>query len=100
VLSEAYWPEYSNPSRPKVKTWVKCALCGLAEAKSYAVVDHILPVVPLDKSFEDMTLDETVDRMWCEPANLQVLDQVCHLKKSKDEAIIRKKYKKERKNVK
>lgn len=91
VLEKAYWPAYNDPSRSRVKTWVKCAGCGRAEAKSYAVVDHIEPVVPLDKSFEEMTLDETADRMWCEESNLQVLDEKCHKLKTKEENHARRK---------
>lgn len=88
--------QHSDPDRPRVKTWCKCAICGKPEAKSYIVVDHIEPVIPLNSSFEEMSLDEAVDRTWCDEKNLQVVDSTCHSAKSKLESKERKKYKQER----
>ena len=85
--------KHSDPSRPKVKTWCRCNICGKPEAKSYCVVDHISPVVPVNTSFEEMSLDTVVDRMWCEKNNLQVVDPVCHDKKTKEERQQRKRSK-------
>lgn len=80
-------------SRPRVKSWGLCQECKTPTPKSYLIVDHIAPVIPLDKSFEEMTLDEVADRMWCWANNLQALCQICHLTKTKEENKIRKSYK-------
>jgi 5-methylcytosine-specific restriction endonuclease McrA len=85
--------EFSDPLRTRVKTWVQCAICGGLEAKSYAVVDHIDPVIPVNKSFEEMSLDEVVDRMWCSIDNLQIVCETCHSIKTKEENKQRKKIK-------
>lgn len=89
-------PGYSDPSRPRVKTWCRCAVCKKPEAKSNVVADHISPVIPLDRSFGEMSLDETLDRMWCEPSNLQPICPACHKDKSKLETKQRKEFKKEK----
>ena len=88
---------HSDPNRPKVKTWCLCSICWKPEAKSYCIVDHVIPLVPIGVSFEDMSLKDAVDRLWCEKSNLQVLDKVCHNIKSKQEAKLRREYKKRNK---
>ena len=82
--------EHSDPSRPRVKKWCRCALCKQPEAKSYVEVDHIVPCVPLDRSFEEMSIDEFVDRLWCDAINLQILCGSCHNKKTAAERKDRK----------
>ncbi len=86
--------EHGDPERPRVKVWCKCAACGKPEAKSYMIVDHILPVIPLDTTMEEMSLDDVVNNLWCDRNNLQVLDQLCHDVKTKEEKQLRKQYKK------
>lgn len=93
---EAAIIDHNDPSRPKVKTWCICAICKLPEAKSYMVVDHILPVVPVDRSLEDMTPTELVDHLWCDKSNLQCCDLTCHKIKSKVENKERRLAKKEK----
>ncbi len=83
--------EHSDPSRPRVKKWCLCNVCKKPEAKSYCVVDHISPVVPVHTSFENMTLDEVRDRLWCEIKNLQTCCPLCHDEKTKEEQRVRKK---------
>lgn len=87
---------FTDDTRPRVKTWCKCAECGKPTPKSYAVVDHLSPVVKLDSSLEEMSWNELVDNIWCEASNLQVLDEECHLLKSKQENKIRRANKKAR----
>lgn len=77
--------QHSDDSRKRVKTWCLCANCKKPEAKSNVQVDHILPVIPTDKSLEQLTWDEVVDRIWCEPIHLQVLCTDCHDLKTKAE---------------
>lgn len=49
-------------------------------------VDHIVPVV--DPAVGWTTWDEVVDRLFCEPNNLQLLCKECHSVKSKEEIAI------------
>lgn len=95
---EAGIVEHSDPTRPRVKTWVRCNICGKPEAKSNVEVDHILPVIPLDSSLEDMTWDELVDRVWCERIHLQIACHLCHDEKTRQEQKARRQFKKDKKN--
>lgn len=88
--------DHTDASRPRVKSWGRCTACQIPIPKSYLIVDHISPVIPVDRSFEDMTIDEVVDRMWCLPSNLQIICEPCHLIKSKEENKIRRANKKEK----
>lgn len=82
VIESFIVTDYSDSKRKKVKYWIKCADCGEMEAKSNIQLDHLAPVIPLNRSFEEMTLDEVVDRQWCEASNLQPLCHTCHRKKT------------------
>lgn len=48
-------------------------------------VDHIDPVIPPNSSFEELGLDGTVERLWCDPRNLQPICEECHDVKTKAE---------------
>lgn len=90
--------EHSDPSRPRVKTWARCQKCAKPEAKSYMEVDHINPVIPVTSSLAEMSIEELVDRLWCDPANLQCLCVTCHDEKTALEASLRKKTKEGKRN--
>lgn len=79
-----------DEDRPRVKNWVKCAVCKRPEAKSYMAVDHIIPKIPLDSALDRMSWDELIDRTWCELSNLQAICPTCHDAKTKAETQIRK----------
>lgn len=86
--------EHRDPERPRVKNWCLCNVCKKPEAKSYCVIDHLEPLIPLDSSFEEMSLDVVVDRLWCDISNLQAICPDCHLTKTKEERSLRKKKRK------
>lgn len=94
---EAAIVEHSDPSRPRVKTWVKCAICGGLDAKSNIDVDHKSPVIPINSSMAEMTLQEIVSRLWCDKKDLQTACPPCHDEKTKEENKARRQYKKENK---
>ena len=87
--------KHSDPSRPRVKTWCKCPLCGRFEAVSSMQVDHILPLVPFDTTLalyiELNGWDALIARLWCDAANLQAICIDCHDEKTKAERKLRKK---------
>lgn len=86
--------EHSDPKRPRVTKWVWCDCCGEVFPRYLAQVDHREPLVPLDKTLEDMTWDEVVDRLWCSIDNLSILSLQHHKIKSKLERVERKRLRK------
>lgn len=74
--------DHIDPKRPRVKTWYLCPQCLGHFAQHEMNVDHIIPVVPIDKSLEEMTADDIVDRIWCEKENLLAICKTCHKHKS------------------
>lgn len=73
---------HSDPKRPRVKTWYRCPLCHGYFAQAEMNVDHVIPVVPLDKSLEEMSADDIVNRIWCDKENLMAICKPCHTRKS------------------
>lgn len=76
---------YVEPNRPRVKKWSTCAVCSKIHPSYLMAVDHINPVIPVTSTFEDMSLDEVVNRMWCEEKYLQVICETCHDNKTSEE---------------
>jgi 5-methylcytosine-specific restriction endonuclease McrA len=70
--------QHADPKRKAVKTWCRCPVCKKPEAISNIQVDHILPVVPKDKTLEDLTRHEILDRIWCSKDNLNPICKTCH----------------------
>ena len=60
-----------------------CAKCGLRFSRKQVQVDHIQPVVPVDREVKDW--NEYISRLFCNPDNLQVLCKPCHQIKTNDE---------------
>jgi 5-methylcytosine-specific restriction endonuclease McrA len=81
--------EHSDVNRPRVKKWSLCASCEKIVPTYTVAVDHKDPVIPISTTFEQMSLDEVVDRMWCDIKNLQVLCESCHNEKTKAERALR-----------
>lgn len=81
---------HEDPNRPRVTKWTWCNECGEVFPAYLANVDHVDPVIPVNKTLEDLTWDQLVDRLWCDIDNLQVLCKPCHLEKSKRERKARK----------
>lgn len=81
--------DHFDPSRKRVKKWCLCRLCKKPQPKYLCVVDHIDPVIPVTTSFYDLGADETIDRLWCEENNLQVVCESCHKNKTSLEKKVR-----------
>lgn len=56
-------------------------------------VDHILPIVKINETAAELDANTLVDRMWCDPDNLQAICPICHDAKSEVERKQRKAYK-------
>lgn len=90
---------HSDEKRKRVKNWCLCPSCNKYEAISNMQVDHILPIVPLNKTLEDMSWDEVINNIWCVIDNLQAICKSCHKLKSKEEAKQRRLNKKLKNNT-
>ena len=86
--------EHADPERPRVTNWAWCSLCGVIEPAYKMQVDHRIPLVPIDKTLDDMEWDDVIERLWCDLDNLQAVCESCHHDKSKAEAKERKARKK------
>jgi 5-methylcytosine-specific restriction endonuclease McrA len=82
VLMESKCPRKKGP---KGGARYRCISCRDDFDLRGVQVDHIEPVIPVTIKAKDMTWDEIVARLYCEPANLQVLCKKCHKKKSQSE---------------
>lgn len=89
--------DHFDPDRPRVKKWSRCAHCKELTPTYLGDLDHKDPIIPTDSSFENMSLDEVVDRTWCSEDRLQFLCPTCHDEKTKAENKIRNENKKRKK---
>lgn len=96
-IKDSAYVEHSDPTRKRVKSWRRCQVCTKPEAKTNCVLDHLLPVVPINSSLEEMSIQEIADAIWCDEENLQVVCSACHFQKTLRENAQRRKYKKENK---
>lgn len=71
-----------------------CAKCGAIEPIGHVEVDHIDPVISVDKSVDSYSAQELYERLFCDKDNLQVLCLTCHGTKTTAENAERAKYKK------
>lgn len=86
--------DYYDAERPRVKKWSICPSCKKYIPTYQMQVDHIDPIIPINTAFEHMSLDEVVDRTWCEEHNLLATCIDCHKLKTKQENKLRREQKK------
>lgn len=60
-------------------------------------VDHVSPIIGIEESFESLSLDDVVDRLWCDRPGLQGLCPECHSRKTLLENKARREFKKRNK---
>lgn len=75
VLNEAKRGKKINEATGRMAEHYECAGCGSHFPAKCVVVDHILPVVPIDGF---TSWDDVIYRMFCPVENLQVLCKECH----------------------
>lgn len=91
VLNESVHPTIKGPKGGKQYI---CSECKGTFAGNKVAVDHIFPVVPLDRTVQDLDYNELVERIFCDKNKLQVLCvDGCHKAKTKREREIRTKFK-------
>ena len=77
---------YKNGNQKKVQQF-KCRECAELFGTKEVQVDHIDPVVSVERGFTDW--NDYIDRLFCSVDNLQVLCKPCHKVKSKIENATR-----------
>lgn len=76
--------DFQDPNRPRVTKWSFCGECGVITPRYLMQVDHIIPVIGLTETLEDLSWDELIEqRIWCEVSNLSPKCTDCHKLKSK-----------------
>jgi len=88
--------KHTDNERPRVKKWGRCAICKTPTAQYQLEVDHIIPIIPINKSLEEISWDELVNSVWCKESDLQATCKSCHKEKTKAENKERRKFKKEK----
>lgn len=87
--------EYIDINRPRVTRWSFCNECGVITPRYQMQVDHIVPVVNITETLEDINWDELIEkRIWCSISNLNPMCLSCHKAKSKQENKERRAFKK------
>lgn len=94
ILDKALVKDYHDPSRRRVTRWGKCAECGKLEPAYLLEVDHVDPIIPLNKTLEEMDWDTIIDQVWCDERNLRAVCKPCHKTKTKAENKERRELKK------
>lgn len=89
--------KHHDVDRPRVTKWVSCDECGLIFPRYLAEVDHIKPIIALGENLGDLPWDCVIERVWCDPKNLRVVDKECHKVKTAEENRTRREYKKGKK---
>ena len=90
VLVRSIHPTVTGPRGGKQYT---CAGCLKTFGQGGVQVDHIKPVIPVNKKARNMSWNEIIDRLFCNVENLQVLCKRCHKAKTEVERRQRKKKK-------
>ncbi len=85
--------DYTDPNRPRVTKWSRCSYCSKPTPTYLIEVDHVLPIVPIDKALEDLDWDALVNNVWCEIGNLRPTCKSCHSAKTKAENAERRRLK-------
>lgn len=78
------WKAEKRSHLPEIKKYY-CEQCGIVSKKKDTQLDHIEPVIPVDKTTDTMTLDEIADRMFPHMEGWQRLCKPCHALKTANE---------------
>lgn len=89
TLKEAFVRKGINPSSGRMASLYRCASCLGEYSAKEVQVDHVDPVV--DPVIGFVSWDVFIERLFCAKENLQVLCKGCHLIKTKEEKLLRKK---------
>ncbi len=85
---------YHDPNRPRVTKWSFCGECGCIEPRYLMEVDHVIPIIALHETLDDLSWDTVVDRLWCDLSNLVPKCSSCHRRKTQEENKERRRLKK------
>ena len=83
--SEAYKNVKKNAKAPYGKYY--CACCGGVTAE--IIVEHLIPIVPIDKGTHEIGLEEYYKRLFCDESNLAVFCKTCADEKTQAENMAR-----------
>lgn len=96
-VSEKNFEAFKDKYEGIVAAEVTRSKSGAKRAKTMYEIDHVDPVIPYDRYYYEVDMEEFVERTHCSIENLELLCKECHKEKSAKEKTIRSKYKKLRK---
>jgi 5-methylcytosine-specific restriction endonuclease McrA len=67
----------------------KCAMCGEKIHYKQIEMDHIVPVIKIDKTTKSIDWNEYLERLFCKVSNFQAICRVCHEAKTLLESNLR-----------
>lgn len=95
-IAQAYIGDGINPKTGKPCKLHKCPTCEKVHPKGEMAADHIEPVIPLTRNWNNLhgsflgyDWNEVMRRLWVEQSGYQVLCRSCHAKKTKEENMVR-----------
>jgi hypothetical protein len=72
-----------NPNTDRPNVAYECAICHGEFMGRHIDIDHLEPFVPIGMTWEDMfktmTLEDIVNRMYCESDGYRALCEACHV---------------------
>jgi len=80
---------------PKGGARYRCAKCKKDFGSWEVEVDHIDPVIPLERLARGLSWGDIENRLFCDLSNLQVICKDCHAKKNRKEMAARKRNKRQ-----
>lgn len=95
VLKSAITTRIKDENRTRVKTWYVCFQCYKPFAGYEMQIDHVIPIVRVNETLQELDFNILVDRIWCDKDNLQAICLTCHKQKSKLENTERRRIKNE-----
>jgi 5-methylcytosine-specific restriction endonuclease McrA len=91
---EEKWIKKDGTPAKRPHVWYICDNCENRVKDPEFNIDHMNPVIPVDKVGKDMSLDELWSRLDCPIENLQGLCSKCHDEKTSFERSERMRYRK------
>ncbi len=90
LYKDALSNSLSSLTGPRGGKLYTCTLCSEAFKPTELEIDHLEPVVELDRRWHSYSTEEYYSRVFCNLSNLRVLCKKCHKANTKSQKLMRK----------